>query len=162
MLERGGNAVDAAVASGFVAGVVEPMETTLAGSGFMLVHPPEGVAHAIEFGPRAPAAARVDMFTIDESRKIDRGLGVSVVEGDANVQGIAAAGVPGTIAGLLDAQARFGRLPLAAVLAPAIRAAHDGFGSMDTSHSRPWPTSMPCAVTAVLQSSFSPTASRML
>ncbi|MEW5323980.1 gamma-glutamyltransferase, partial [Geobacillus thermoleovorans] len=76
-------AVDAAVAMGFVAGVVEPMETTVAGSGFMLVHvPADGKVHSVEFGPRAPAAARPDMYTIDTTRAVDRGLGVSIVVND--------------------------------------------------------------------------------
>ncbi len=127
MLERGGNAVDAAVAAAFVAGVIEPMETTLAGSGFMLVGLPDGQTHSIEFGPRAPRAARPDMFTLDHSRDIDRGLGISVVVGDENVQGAKAAGVPATLAGLIEGHARFGRLPLSTIMAPAIKAAHDGF-----------------------------------
>ena len=127
MLDRGGNAVDAAVAAAFVAGVVEPMETTFAGSGFMLVAEPERAVHAIEFPPRAPAAASPTMFEIDTSRAIDRGLGVSVVVGDKNVAGAAASGVPATIAGLIAAQERFGRLDRATVVAPAILAAYDGF-----------------------------------
>lgn len=127
MLEAGGNAVDAAVAAAFVAGVVEPMETTLAGSGFMLVAEADGAVHAVEFPPRAPAAATPTMFEIDTTRSLDRGLGVSVVVGDRNVAGATAAGVPATIAGLLAAHERFGRLDRAMVLSPAIRAAHDGF-----------------------------------
>ncbi|HWK68262.1 MAG TPA: gamma-glutamyltransferase [Rhizobiaceae bacterium] len=128
MLEQGGNAVDAAVAAGFVAGVVEPMETTIAGSGFMLVQTPEdGEVHSVEFAPRAPASARDTLYKIDTSRDLDRGLGVSVVEGDENLQGIKAAGIPATLTGLINAHARFGRLPLATVLQPAIRAAYDGF-----------------------------------
>jgi gamma-glutamyltranspeptidase/glutathione hydrolase len=128
MLNQGGNAVDAAVAAGFVAGVVEPMETTLAGSGFMLVHTPDdSEVHSIEFAPRAPVAACSDMYRIDESRTLDRGLGISTVVGDENLQGIKAAGVPATLTGLIDAHTRFGRLPLSKVLAPAIRLAYDGF-----------------------------------
>ena len=127
MLERGGNAVDAAIAAAFVAGVIEPMETTLAGSGFMLVSEPQGAVHAIEFPPRAPSAASSTMFEIDTSRALDRGLGVSVVVGDKNVAGATAVGVPTTIAGLLTAQEHFGRLERAIVMAPAIRAAYDGF-----------------------------------
>jgi gamma-glutamyltranspeptidase/glutathione hydrolase len=128
MLEAGGNAIDAAIAAAFVAGVVEPMETTLAGTGFLLLNLPEGGgSFAVEFGPRAPAKAHAQMFEIDQSRALDRGLGVSVVVGDANIQGILAAGVPSTILALIEAQARFGKLPLARVMAPAIRAAHDGF-----------------------------------
>src|SRR5262245_52544014 len=86
MLEAGGNAIDAAIAAAFVAGVVEPMETTLAGTGFLLVNlPVGGGTFAVEFAPRAPAAAHAHMFEIDQSRALDRGLGVSVVLGDANI-----------------------------------------------------------------------------
>lgn len=128
ILEAGGNAVDAAVAAALVAGVIEPMETTLGGSGFMLVGTPgDGKVHAIEFAPRAPLAARPDMFRIDTERHVERGLGISIVVGDANVQGISASGVPATLRGLAAGHARFGRLPLAQVMAPAIAAAHDGF-----------------------------------
>lgn len=130
MLEQGGNAVDAAVAAGFVAGVIEPMETTLAGSGFMLVHVPgEAAVHSVEFAPRAPAAATADLYEIDESRKLDRGLGISTVVGDENLQGIRAAGIPATMTGLLDAHGRFGTLPIAIVLAPAIKIAYEGFAA---------------------------------
>lgn len=128
MLEAGGNAVDAAIAAALVAGVVEPMETTLAGSGFMLIHVPgQAQAIAIDFGPRAPLAARPDMFKLDTERSTDRGLGVSVVVDDANVQGILAAGVPATLRGLSDALKAYGRLPLKTVMQPAIAAAHEGF-----------------------------------
>jgi gamma-glutamyltranspeptidase/glutathione hydrolase len=128
MGRAGGNAMDAAVAAGFVAGVVEPMETTLAGSGFLLVHA-EGGTHCVEFGPRAPLAARADMFRLDTTRGAESGLVVSAVEGDANITGWLAPGVPATIPGLLAAQARWGRLPLAEVLAPAIAAAREGFAA---------------------------------
>jgi gamma-glutamyltranspeptidase/glutathione hydrolase len=67
------------------------------------------------------------MYEIDTTRSVDRGLGVSLVVGDANVQGIRSAGVPATLPGLAAAQARLGRLPLATVLGPAIAAAHEGF-----------------------------------
>lgn len=127
MLDAGGTAVDAAVAAGLVAGVVEPMETTLAGSGFMVVADGRGAAHSVEFGPRAPGAARPDMYEVDTDATADRGLGVSTVVGDANVTGALASGIPGTIAGLLAAHERFGRLSRQAVVAPAVRAAHDGF-----------------------------------
>ncbi|MGH8810830.1 MAG: gamma-glutamyltransferase family protein [Advenella sp.] len=128
MIDIGGNAVDAAIAAAFVAGVIEPMETTLAGSGFMLIQiPGQSEAVSIEFGPRAPLAATPEMFELDHDRKIDRGLGVSVVKNDANVQGARAAGVPATIRGLADAQEKYGRLTLSQVMQPAIRAAYDGF-----------------------------------
>ncbi|MYN13990.1 hypothetical protein GSY71_12660 [Pusillimonas sp. TS35] len=129
MLAAGGNAMDAAVAAAFVAGVIEPMETTLAGSGFLLVGLPDGAAHSVEFGPRAPMAARPGMFTIDENRVVDLGLGVSVVVGDENIQGARSAGVPATIAGLIRAHDCFGKLPLKTVMGPAIAAAFDGFAA---------------------------------
>jgi gamma-glutamyltranspeptidase/glutathione hydrolase len=130
MFERGGNAMDAAIAAAFVAGVVEPMETTLAGSGFMLVFDPvAGRPVSIEFGPRAPRAAKPDMFELDRSSSVDTGLAISAVVGEANIRGAKAAGVPATVVGLCAAQARFGRLPLACVVAPAIAAAHDGFAA---------------------------------
>ena len=128
MLAAGGNAVDAAVACAFVAGVVEPMETCLAGSGFLLVWDPAEVrATAVDFPPRAPLAARADMFEVVPSQDADRLLGVSAVRDDANTEGILAPGVPGTVAGLLAAHERLGRLPRRQVLEPAIRAASDGF-----------------------------------
>lgn len=129
MLEKGGNAVDAGIAAAFVAGVIEPMETTLAGSGFMLVALPDGAVHSIEFGPRAPAKAHENMFQIDNSQQIDRGLGISTVIDNKNVQGALAAGVPATLRGLIDAHERFGKLPLDTVLEPAIDAAANGFSA---------------------------------
>ncbi|GAA2410560.1 gamma-glutamyltransferase [Actinomadura vinacea] len=128
ILEKGGNAVDAAVACGFVAAVVEPMDTCLAGSGFMLVHDPaDGRAWSVDFPSRAPLAARPDMFRVQSGEGVSRLLGVSTVEHDANIEGPLACGVPATVGGLLAAHARFGRLPRADVLAPAVAAAHDGF-----------------------------------
>jgi gamma-glutamyltranspeptidase/glutathione hydrolase len=128
MLDAGGNAVDAAVACGFVAGVVEPMDTCVSGSGFMLISDPStGEDLSVEFPPRAPLAATPDMFEVVSSEGAARLLGVSVVAGDANAEGVLASGVPGTVAGLLAAHERLGRLPRAQVLEPAIRAAADGF-----------------------------------
>jgi gamma-glutamyltranspeptidase/glutathione hydrolase len=128
MLDAGGNAADAAVACGFVAGVVEPMETCLAGSGFLLAwNPADSRATAVDFPPRAPLAARPDQFEVIPSEDASRLLGVSAVRDDANTEGILAPGVPGTVAGLLAAHDRLGRLPRRQVLEPAIRAAADGF-----------------------------------
>ncbi|WP_054312878.1 gamma-glutamyltransferase [Mesorhizobium sp. 1M-11] len=128
MLELGGNAVDAAVAAGLVAGVIEPMETTLAGSGFMLVHSPEErKTFSVEFAPRAPGAASPGMYRIDTSRSTDRGLGISTVVDDENLEGIKAAGVPATLSGLIKGHERFGKLPLRTVVEPAIAVARDGF-----------------------------------
>ena len=130
MLEAGGNAVDAAVAAAFVAGVIEPMETTLYGSGFMLVSlPDQQKVISIDFGPRAPRKARSDMFKIDlvNKPKGAPGISLSAVENNANVEGILAIGVPSNFRGLSTALERYGSLPLKKIMQPAIRAAHEGF-----------------------------------
>lgn len=127
MLELGGNAVDAAISAALVAGVIEPMETTLAGSGFMLLAKPDGEVLSIEFAPRAPLQAHENMFEIDPDQSGDRGLGISKVIGDANLEGASSAGVPATLKGLVDAQAKFGKLPLKTVMEPAINMAANGF-----------------------------------
>lgn len=127
MLERGGNAVDAAVAAALVAGVVEPMETTLAGSGHILIAERDKPVYCIDFSARAPRAARADMYTIDTSPRPDTSLGLSTVVGDVNTIGALAFAVPGTVAGLIEAVDQFGVLDRATVLEPAIRAAYDGF-----------------------------------
>lgn len=127
MLDRGGNAVDSAVAAALVAGVVEPTETTLAGSGFLLFHDAGRQSWSVDFGPRAPLAASPAMFDIDTEAASSAVLGLAPVVGNANVDGPLASGVPRTLVGLLAAQERFGQLPRHLVCAPAIEAAYDGF-----------------------------------
>ncbi|WP_037051316.1 gamma-glutamyltransferase [Pseudonocardia halophobica] len=127
MLERGGTAVDAAVAAALVAGVVEPAETTLAGSGFLVLADPADGAWSVEFGPRAPRTAHSTMYALDLDSQDYPVNGVAAVVGKANSDGPLATGVPRTLLGLLTAQERFGRLPRRMVLAPAIAAAADGF-----------------------------------
>lgn len=127
MYELGGNAVDAAVSAALVAGVIEPTETTLAGSGFMLMHEPHQPAWSIDFGPMAPQAAAADMFELDTAAESSAVLGLAPVVDNANVDGPRAAGVPRTLLGLLRAQERFGVLSRRAVCQPAIDAAYEGF-----------------------------------
>jgi gamma-glutamyltranspeptidase/glutathione hydrolase len=127
-LSEGGNAVDAAVAVAFAACVTMPAWTTIAGSGFMLVDAGTGADPvAIEFPPRAPLAASADMYELETDEGRTAMMGVSAVAGDANLRGARAVGVPAVVAGLCEAQARFGRLPLARVLAPAVALARSGF-----------------------------------
>lgn len=126
-LESGGNALDAAVAAALVAGVVEPTETTLAGSGFGLYHESTGNTWSVDFGPKAPLAASSAMFDIDPAAEGPAMLGLAPVVGNANLDGALASGVPRTLLGLLTAHGRFGRLPRRKVCEHAIRAAYDGF-----------------------------------
>jgi len=129
MFDQGGNAVDAAVSTALVAGVIEPTETTLAGSGFILLHHPSLGPISVEFGPLAPAAAHAEMYELDAEAAPSPVLGLAPVRGNTNVTGPLASGVPRTLYALLETQARWGRLSLQQVLAPAIRAAAEGFES---------------------------------
>ncbi|WP_232059058.1 gamma-glutamyltransferase [Kineobactrum salinum] len=117
MLQRGGNAIDAAVATGFALAVSYPRAGNLGGGGFMLVHlAADDRQTLIDYRETAPAAATRDLF-LDEDGEVDRERAYFSHQ---------AAGVPGTVAGLVLAQERYGTLPLAEVLAPAIDLAEQG------------------------------------
>ncbi len=117
VMKAGGNAVDAAVAMGFALAVTLPTAGNLGGGGFMVINLPDGREVAIDYREMAPAAATRDMY-LDEDGK--------AVAARSRV-GHLAAGVPGSVAGLCHVQRRYGKLPLAKVMAPAIRLARDGF-----------------------------------
>jgi gamma-glutamyltranspeptidase/glutathione hydrolase len=116
ILRRGGNAVDAAVAVAFALAVVYPEAGNIGGGGFMVIHLADGRAASIDFREVAPLAATRDMYVGPDGRVTDQG-----------VVGPLASGVPGAVAGLTAAHARYGTLPLRDVMAPAIRLAADGF-----------------------------------
>ncbi|MDY0073453.1 MAG: gamma-glutamyltransferase [Thauera sp.] len=123
ILQQGGNAVDAAVAVGFALAVVLPNAGNLGGGGFMLFHDAgQGRSHALDFREMAPAAAHRDLFVDAQGEIID----------GASIYSHRAIGVPGTVAGLLQALERWGSLPRAAVIAPAIELAEQGFVVSDT------------------------------
>lgn len=118
MLERGGNAFDAAVATAAVLAVVEPASSGLGGGGFWLLHRGrDGHEVMIDARERAPLAAKPDMYLDANGALIPR----------ASLDGALAAAIPGTPAAFAHVAARYGRLPLAASLAPAIRLAREGF-----------------------------------
>ena len=112
ILERGGNAVDAAVATAFAMTVVEPFMSTIAGSGTMLVHRARrGETVALDFNGCAPARAQASMFRL--STGISRGLFAwPNVENAANERGWLAVAVPGSVAGLALALERYGTMEL--------------------------------------------------
>ena len=117
ILEQGGNAVDAAVATAFALAVVEPASSGLGGGGVMVIYQlKEKKAHALDFTEVSPAAASPGLY-----RKEDG------VRQDLLEAGALAVAVPGTVAGLTEALKRFGSLPLETVLVPAIRHAAAGF-----------------------------------
>ena len=129
MYELGGTALDAAVAAALVSGVIEPTETTLAGSGFMLIQTSDDGSYEVDFGPKAPYRATEEMFQLSNASEGSQVLGISPVEGNANVDGPLANGVPRTLLGLLKGHERFGALSTKTVLEPAIDAAKNGFNA---------------------------------
>ncbi len=117
MLEKGGNAVDAAIATSFAVCVVNPSSCGIGGGGFMLISMAgEGRTVALDYRETAPARAERDMYVRD---------GVAVAE--LSRRGGLAVAVPGEVAGLALAHRTYGTLPLAVVMEPAIRLARDGF-----------------------------------
>lgn len=117
MLDRGGNAVDAAVAAAFTLAVVAPYHSGLGGGGVAVVHDhKKGEERFLAFREVAPKAAHPEMFVRDG--KVVPGL---------STDGGLAVGVPGAVAGYLALHAAYGRLKLREVLAPAIAAARAGF-----------------------------------
>ena len=127
ILARGGNAVDAAVATAFAMPVVEPFMSTLAGGGSFLIHMARrGETVAIDANVEAPARAHEHCYELGEGVSDDLFPWRRVV-GDANVFGPRAVAIPGSVAGLCLALRRYGTMALADVLAPAIRLAEEGF-----------------------------------
>ncbi|MGI8690936.1 MAG: gamma-glutamyltransferase [Thermomicrobiales bacterium] len=122
MLARGGNAVDAAVATLFALTVVEPMMVSVFGAGFFVIRDgATGTVVTLDNYATCPAAATATMYTpIPDPVEW-------LAEGDANRIGYKAVGVPGALKGWAEALRRFGRLSLADVMAPAIRFAADGY-----------------------------------
>ena len=114
VLKRGGNAVDAAVATGFALAVVHPVAGNIGGGGFMLMHlanPLHGKRDLfIDFRETAPAAASRDMYLDAKGNILP----------DASTLGYKSVGVPGSVAGLAYAEQHYGKLGLKAVIAPAI------------------------------------------
>jgi gamma-glutamyltranspeptidase/glutathione hydrolase len=125
-LEAGGNAIDAAVATGFALAVVEPWNSGLGGIGFALVQP-EGAARAevVDFGPKAPAGLDPNRFPLTGRMKQDLFAWPEVVD-DANIHGPLSFVVPMTVAGYALMHQRWGRLALADVMAPAVALARRG------------------------------------
>ena len=115
-MKEGGNAVDAAVATGFALAVTYPEAGNIGGGGYMVIRMADGRVAALDYRETAPLAATRDMY----------------VGADGNVTGESlvgpkASGVPGAVAGMVEAHRKFGTLSLAKVLAPAIKLAADGF-----------------------------------
>jgi gamma-glutamyltranspeptidase/glutathione hydrolase len=116
IFRQGGNAVDAAVAIAFTLAVTYPEAGNIGGGGFMTLYV-NGKPYFIDYRERAPLAATRTMYLDDQG---------NVIKGKSLV-GYYAVGVPGTVAGMWEAQRRFGKLSWKQVLQPAIKYARDGF-----------------------------------
>lgn len=118
MLRKGGNAIDAAVATTFAISVVEPFSAGIGGGGFLLMHSEKtGDMKALDFRERAPLKATRNMY-LDAQGK---------VRPNASVNGYLAVATPGTVAGLYEVHRRYGKLSWQEVVKPAIALAKDGF-----------------------------------
>ena len=117
ILAAGGNAVDAAVAVAFAEAVVNPCCGNLGGGGFLVLHTAEGRSRFVNFREKAPGAASRDMYLGADGNLVPF----------STLRGWKAAGVPGTVLGLTTALSRYGTLPLARIMAPAIALAKEGF-----------------------------------
>ncbi len=117
ILRRGGNAIDAAVATAFALAVTHPAAGNLGGGGFLVAMLPDGSATTFDFRERAPQRSTPDMF-LDDQGEYDR---------DKHHQSHIAVGVPGSVAGLWLAHQRLGALPWRDLVQPAIQIATAGF-----------------------------------
>ena len=117
ILQKGGNAVDAAVAVALVLAVVWPEAGNLGGGGFMLIRKADGTEEAIDYRERAPLAATRDMYLDSKGNVIE----------DLSTLGHKAVAVPGTIAGLALALKRHGKLSWSELVEPAKKLAEEGF-----------------------------------
>jgi gamma-glutamyltranspeptidase/glutathione hydrolase len=117
IMQAGGNAIDSAVATGFALAVVHPPAGNIGGGGFMLIRMADGKSHFLDYREMAPAAATRDMYLDAQG---------NVIPGASDI-GYKAIGVPGSVAGMVYAEKKYGKLTLKQVIAPAIRLAREGY-----------------------------------
>jgi len=117
IMQQGGNAVDAAVATGFALAVVHSPAGNIGGGGFMLIRMADGKTHFLDYREKAPGAATRDMYLDTQG---------NVIAGASEI-GYKSIAVPGSVAGLTYAERKYGKLTLKQVMAPAIKLARDGF-----------------------------------
>src|ERR1051326_5477332 len=117
VMKQGGNAIDAAVATGFALAVVHPEAGNIGGGGFMLIRMSSGETHFLDYREKAPGKATEDMYWDKNGNVIPK----------LSTLGYKAVGVPGSVKGMVYAEQHFGKLGLKRVIEPAIRLARDGF-----------------------------------
>ncbi len=117
ILEKGGNAIDAAVAVGYALAVVHPAAGNIGGGGFAVIHLANGENVTLDFREMAPLKASKDMYLDDKGEVVQ----------DASTIGYLAAGVPGTVKGMSAMLDRYGTMKLKDLMAPAIELAEKGY-----------------------------------
>ena len=126
ILKKGGNAIDASVATAFALAVTHPTAGNIGGGGFLVFMDSSGTTTTIDFREKAPIKASSDMF-LDEAGNLPKGINHYGRESTSNHIGLKSAGVPGTVAGLYLAHEKYGHLPWADLVQPAIDLATNGF-----------------------------------
>ena len=121
ILEKGGNAVDAAISVQYALAVVYPIAGNIGGGGFMVVRLNTGSAETLDFREKAPAKADRDMYLDSQGEVIP----------ELSTAGHLAAGVPGVVAGMQEAYEKYGSLPFETLIQPAIDLARNGFKITD-------------------------------
>jgi len=117
IMKKGGNAVDAAIATHFALAVVFPAAGNIGGGGFMVVRLKDGTTATLDFREKAPAAATTNMYLDSAGNVIP----------DLSTQGHLASGVPGSVEGMVEAHKKYGTLPWKDLMQPAIDLARNGF-----------------------------------
>jgi gamma-glutamyltranspeptidase/glutathione hydrolase len=125
ILEAGGTAADAAVATAFALATLEPWNSGLGGIGFAQVMSPGGAAETFDFGPVSPRGLKPSAFPMTGKMKADLFTWPEVLE-DRNVHGPLSFAIPSAVAGYMELHARHGRMPIKDVLAPAVALAKRG------------------------------------
>ena len=126
ILKKGGNAIDASVATSFALAVTHPTAGNIGGGGFLVFMDSSGTTTTIDFREKAPMKASSDMF-LDEAGNLPKGINLYGRESTSNHIGLKSVGVPGTVAGLYLAHEKYGHLPWADLVQPAIDLAKNGF-----------------------------------
>ncbi len=116
ILQKGGNAVDAAVAVHLALAVVYPRAGNIGGGGFMILRQEDGNIHTLDFREKAPKASERDMYLDDEGNVVSR----------LSIDGHLAVGVPGSVAGCFEAHQKYGKLDWKILVEPAIKLAEEG------------------------------------
>jgi gamma-glutamyltranspeptidase/glutathione hydrolase len=119
ILAKGGNAIDAGVATAFALAVTLPSAGNLGGGGFLVYHGSNGDKTSFNFREKAPLASTPNMFLGEDGK----------IKDNSNHEGLLSVGVPGTVAGLYDSHQKMGSLPWQELLQPAIELAENGFES---------------------------------